>query len=73
MVVAAKFTRLTHKIAIQLHLLAESSTIYSSHSRLPLRKLVDTPTCIHLVPRLRMRGGLPSAHHTPLWRGAALS
>jgi len=29
----AKLTRLTHKIAIQLHLVAESCTIFSSHSR----------------------------------------
>jgi hypothetical protein len=32
-VMAAKFTRLTHKIAIQLHLVAESCTICSSRSR----------------------------------------
>jgi len=30
---AAKFTGLTHKIAIQLHLAAESSTICSCRSR----------------------------------------
>jgi hypothetical protein len=35
----AKLTRMTHKIAIQLHLVAESCTICSSHSR---QKLVDT-------------------------------
>jgi len=29
----AKLTRLTHKIAIQLHLVAESCTICSSRSR----------------------------------------
>jgi len=34
----AKLTRLTHKIAIQLHLVAESS----SRSRRPVRKLLDT-------------------------------
>jgi hypothetical protein len=33
MVMAAKLTRLTHKISIQLHLVAESCTICSSHSR----------------------------------------
>jgi hypothetical protein len=37
---AAKLTRLTHKIAIQLHLVAESCTIYSSRSRRPVRKLL---------------------------------
>jgi hypothetical protein len=40
---AAKLTRLTHKIAIQLHLVAESCTICSSHSR-QVRKLLDTPS-----------------------------
>jgi predicted short-subunit dehydrogenase-like oxidoreductase (DUF2520 family) len=39
---AAKLTRLTHKIAIQLHLLAESCIICSSHSRRRVRKLLDT-------------------------------
>jgi hypothetical protein len=38
----AKLNRLTHKIAIQLHLVAESSTICSSRSRRPVRKLLDT-------------------------------
>jgi hypothetical protein len=32
MVVAAKLTKLTHKIAIQLHLEAENCTICSSHT-----------------------------------------
>jgi hypothetical protein len=41
-VIAAKLTRLTHKIAIQLHLVAESCTICSSRSRWPVRKLLDT-------------------------------
>jgi len=35
----AKLTRLTHKIAIQLHLVAESCTVGSSCSRRPVRKL----------------------------------
>jgi hypothetical protein len=43
-VMAAKLTRLTHKIAIQLHLVAESCTICSSRSRSPVRKLLDTPS-----------------------------
>jgi hypothetical protein len=38
---AAKLTRLTHKIAIQLYLMAECCTIYSSRSRRPVRKLLD--------------------------------
>jgi hypothetical protein len=41
---AAKLTRLTHEIAIQLHLVAESCTICSSRSRRPVRKLLDTPS-----------------------------
>jgi hypothetical protein len=32
---------MTHKIAVQLHLLAESCTICSSSSRRPVRKLLD--------------------------------
>jgi hypothetical protein len=41
-VMAAKLTRLNHKIAIQLHLVAESYTICSSRSGRPVRKLLDT-------------------------------
>jgi hypothetical protein len=37
----AKFTRLTHKIATQLYLMVESSTICSSRSRPPVRKLLE--------------------------------
>jgi hypothetical protein len=40
----AKLTRLTHKIAIQLHIVAESCTICSSRSRRPVRKLLDIPS-----------------------------
>jgi hypothetical protein len=43
-VMAAKLTRLTHNMVTQLHLVAESCTIRSSHSRLPVRKLLDTPS-----------------------------
>jgi len=39
---AAKLTRLTHKITIQLHLVAESCTICSSPTRRLVRKLLDT-------------------------------
>jgi hypothetical protein len=39
---AAKLTRLTHKIAIQLYLVAESCTICSCHTRRPVRILLDT-------------------------------
>jgi hypothetical protein len=43
-VMAVKLTRLTHKIAIQLHLVAESCTIRSSRAKWPVRKLLDTPS-----------------------------
>jgi hypothetical protein len=39
---AAKLTGLTHKIAMQLHLVAGSFTNCSSRSRRPVRKLLDT-------------------------------
>jgi hypothetical protein len=42
-VMAAKFTRLTHKIAIKLQLVAESCTICCSRSRRSVRKLLDIP------------------------------
>jgi hypothetical protein len=41
-VMAAKLTRLTHKIAIQLYLVAKSFTVWGSRSRRPVRKLLDT-------------------------------
>jgi hypothetical protein len=44
MVMAAKLTRMIHKIAIQLHLVAGSCIICSSRSRRPVRKLFDTPS-----------------------------
>jgi len=43
---AAKLTRLKHKIAIQLHLVAESCTISSSHSRWSVQKLWIHPRTI---------------------------
>jgi len=49
---AAKLTRLTHKIAIQLHLVAESFIIRSSSSRRPIRKFLDTPS--YILPSGRM-------------------
>jgi len=38
MVMVANLTRLTHILAIQLHLVTESYAICSSRSRLPARK-----------------------------------
>jgi len=49
---AAKPTRLTHKIAIQLHFVADSCTTCSSHSGRPVRKLLDTLSCVSLVVHL---------------------
>jgi len=43
-----KFTRLTHKIAMQLHLLTKNCTIRSSCSRRPVRKLLDTPSYFYV-------------------------
>jgi len=40
-VMAAKLTRLTHKIVIWLHLVTESCTICSSCSSQPVWKLLD--------------------------------
>jgi hypothetical protein len=47
-VMAANLTRLTHRIVIQLYLLAESYTICTSRSRRPILKLLDTPSYIAL-------------------------
>jgi len=41
-VMAAKPTRLTYKIVIQLHTVAQSCTVCISRSRRPVRKLLDT-------------------------------
>jgi hypothetical protein len=46
---AVKLTRLTHKIAIQLHLVAESCTTWSSRSSRLIRKLLDTPSFVSLI------------------------
>jgi hypothetical protein len=46
---AAKLTRLTHNIAVQLHLVAESYTICSSRSKRPARKLLDTLSYVQEV------------------------
>jgi len=43
-VMAAKLYRLTHKISIQLHIIAESRTICSFRSGRPFRKFLDTPS-----------------------------
>jgi hypothetical protein len=51
---AAKLTRLTHKITIQLHLVAECNIIFSSPSRWPVRKLLDAPS---YAGTMKLHGG----------------
>jgi hypothetical protein len=46
---AAKVTRLTHTIAIQLYLVAENCAIFSSRSRWPVRKLLDISSYVVLL------------------------
>jgi len=41
---AEKLTRLTHKMAIQFHLVTGSYIICSYRCRPPVRKLLDTPS-----------------------------
>jgi hypothetical protein len=55
---AVTVTRLTHKIAKQLRLVAESCTICSSRCRRPVRKLMDTSSynlcswnCVVILPQ----------------------
>jgi hypothetical protein len=45
-----KLTRLTHKTAIRLLVVAESCTICSSRSRRQVRKLLDTPSYTFKFP-----------------------
>jgi len=47
---ATELTRLTHQIAIQLHVMAERCTICSSRSRRPVRKILDAPSYILRFP-----------------------
>jgi len=51
-VIATKPTKLSHRIAIQLHLVEGSCTICSSRSRRPVRKLLDTPSFIMFISTL---------------------
>jgi hypothetical protein len=65
---AAKLTRLTHKIAIQLHVVAESCTICSSLSRLPVQLHVVAESCTicSSLSRLPVRKLLDSTSYTVL-------
>jgi len=49
---AATLTKLAHKIAIQLHLVAEGFTICSSLFRRPVRKRLHTPSHVFMVRSL---------------------
>jgi len=46
----SKFTTLTHKIVVQLHLVAESYTINISCSWQPVRKRLDKPSFMEQSP-----------------------
>jgi len=46
---AAKLTRLTHKIALQLHLVAEICSICSSSFRRPVRKFWIFPRMLYSI------------------------
>jgi hypothetical protein len=61
---AAKLTRLTHRIAIQLDLVAESCTICSSRARRPVRKLLDTTWYMTAVVRIPPEPWAPLSHIT---------
>jgi hypothetical protein len=71
---AAKLTRLTHKIVIQLHLVTESCTICSSRSRQPVRKLLVTLPysylnfCLrYLDPTSRIRTDIQVPLYVIIW------
>jgi len=49
MIMAAKLTRLTHKIAIQLNLVADICTTCNSRSRRPVWKLLDIPSYLFFL------------------------
>jgi hypothetical protein len=68
-VMATKLTRLAHKIAVQLLLVAESCTICSSRARWPVRKLLGTPSYSDAVGYQRF--GLPWYLHFTLKMEAA--
>jgi hypothetical protein len=60
-VMAAKLIRRTHKIAIYLHLVAESCTIFSSRSRSPVRKRLDTLSYYGVINELKSKKMLKSS------------
>jgi len=62
---AAKLTRLTHKIAIHLYLVAENYNICSSYYRRPVRKLLVT----HFYSKTEQLIVLQQASETVDWGG----
>jgi hypothetical protein len=62
-VMAAKLIRLTHKIAIQLHLVAESCTVCSSSSRRPVRKLLNIHPVCSVVSQTKLQNVLQFRVH----------
>jgi hypothetical protein len=60
----AKITSLTHRIAIQLHLVAESCIICSSRSRRPVQKLLGTPSYRRLGYGMDDRGSFLGGSNT---------
>jgi hypothetical protein len=63
---------LTHSIVIPLHLVAESSTICSSRSRQPVRKLLDTPSYNSWHSRPSYLNAILSGHLTVCTMSVAL-
>jgi hypothetical protein len=51
-IMVAKLTRVTHKMAIQLHLMAQSCTICSARTRRPVRKLLVTLNFVSILQRV---------------------
>jgi hypothetical protein len=77
-VMAAKITRLTHKIVIQLHLVPEICTIFTSRSRRPVRKLLDTllhvpETKGNCSPYLHLEGKRSKLHCRTFPSGSSVS
>jgi hypothetical protein len=70
-VMTAKLTRLIHKIAIQLHLVTETSTICSFRPRRSVRKLLDTSSYNSgfTLTLLYTRGRSPPPHWIRGWVG----
>jgi hypothetical protein len=56
-------TRLTHKIAIQLHLVAERCIICSSRSRRPIRKLLHMTSYFHKKRQISSGSGRQNLYH----------